>query len=510
MVTNIRQEKIVHFSGGIGFRFYNCNSTKALKIVLKVYRQDAVCEYFLLDTNYCEDIGNGWQKWQSHQLPLFPYDGHHGNIREIHFAYIVHCHGVSIPSQHDYKFATFADFERGYIDADDYEDKSLHNANKYITYELDCDDVQKALQRINDSHASLSVSPFFTRGGVHSHHPLPTIHRLIDRVIERKWRKPRENHYIHIAMYDFDHYHIAEHLIYAHQNGVQVECLADWAFVSALHATDNIARMRRAGIMICGIVRNTPCNPDEGIASMHTKIIIFDGEIVHSSSYNLHFHIWGGNWENALLYASREVATLYANIYHAIRGGVIQKLIVEPTQKYNLYYSFGRYATSTRAEFSPQDAIIAEINAAEHSIIVCMFDIGFLQGYGQEPLDVVSALIQAQQRGVKVTIMLNGTIACDLQQTKTQLRPPLQQLQDAQLEVLLIYYWENALSPIHHKFAIFDEYTVMTESYNWYIASIYSDDVFSVTRDRDLARAFIDECQYLLKKFRSLRLPLKK
>jgi hypothetical protein len=221
-------------------------------------------------------------------------------------------------------------------------------------------------------------------------------------VTERKKKDPGGRHFIWLAIFDFDNYHIAEHLIYARQKGVDVECIADWAALSSLNCTENIARIRRAGIPILGVVRNTPCDPFQGIASMHTKIIIFDGEVVHCSSYNLHFHLWGGNWEQALFYYSGDFALLYANIYHAIRGGVIRELVVRPESRFNLFYSFGRHLAPRRDFYRPQDAIITEINNASDFIILSMFDLGYLTGvsyHEQHETDVITALINARNRG---------------------------------------------------------------------------------------------------------------
>jgi phosphatidylserine/phosphatidylglycerophosphate/cardiolipin synthase-like enzyme len=59
-----------------------------------------------------------------------------------------------------------------------------------------------------------------------------------------------------------------------------------------------------------------------------------------------------------------------------------------------------------------------------------------------------------------------------------------------------------SILPLHHKFAVFDGYTVITGSYNWYEPSLYSDEVLTVTRDRAIAGAFLDEAELLLRCFR--------
>ncbi|MDA8215709.1 MAG: phosphatidylserine/phosphatidylglycerophosphate/cardiolipin synthase family protein [Nitrospiraceae bacterium] len=513
IVKNMQNWQISNFPGGIGFSFYNYSPEKALKVVLKVYREDGTTEFYIINTYYCGEWGDNWQKWQTHQLPLFPYESCHGRIKYIKFSYIIHKDGKSIPSQYDYKFATLDDFHRGWLDISDFHDPYFKTKNDYITYELNREEIRQALHKVNNGYNDLPIRPFFTRGNTWDPgHPIHEIHRHIDWVIERKRNDPKGRHFIQIAVFDFDNYHVAEHLIYAKKNGVEVECIGDWASVSSMNCTENIAKMRHAGIPVYGVVHNTPCNLSEGISSMHTKFIIFDGEMVHSSSYNLHFHLWGGNWENGLVYYSRDFALLYSNIYHAIRGGVIQRLHVNPQERYNLYYSFGSYYTPHRDYYRPQDAIITEIENAGHSIIVVMFDMDYLTGisyHNGHETDVVTALINARNRGVRVRIILNGMLAHtqplpepwdkDFRRT---LKDSVKRLKDAWMECVLVYYRESIYSPLHHKFAVFDGYTVITESFNWYESSIYSDEVLSVIRDERVAMEFINEADRLCQSFR--------
>jgi hypothetical protein len=513
-VTNMQNWRISNFPGGIGFSFRTYAGGRTLKVVLKAYREDGSCERFLINTYYCGEWRDDLQKWQTHQLPLFPYESCHGRITHITFSYLIHKDGRSIPSHHDYKFATLDDFHRGWTEQGDFHDPYFMTENTYITYELKQGDVQHALDRINTAYKDLPFRPFFTRGNTSNpEHPVHEIHRQIDRVIGRKQHDPHGRHDIQLAIFDFENEQVINHLIYAKEKGVDIDCFADWAAVSSLNCTEHIARMRRAGISIVGVVRNTPCDPSQGIASMHTKIIIFDHEVVHCSSYNLHFHLWGGNWEHALFYYSRDVVLLYANIYHAIRGGVIQGIDIGPENRFNLFYSFGRHHTPLKDYFRPQDAIITEISNARSQIILSMFDIGYLAGmsyHDHHETDVITALIAARDRGVRVRIILNGMTAYtgpqpepwDLDRSRP-LKDPVQRLKDAWMEIICLYYWDSIYSPLHHKFAVFDGHTVIAGSYNWYEASVYSDEVFAIIRDRRIAGAFINEAVRLCESFRT-------
>jgi phosphatidylserine/phosphatidylglycerophosphate/cardiolipin synthase-like enzyme len=141
-----------------------------------------------------------------------------------------------------------------------------------------------------------------------------------------------------------------------------------------------------------------------------------------------------------------------------------------------------------------------------------MFDIEdfYLKGTYGESISLVKALLDAHRRGVYIVFHLNGFKAEreDVPITEGQLRPlkpVVHHLLQCGIEVLLVYYHESHFSPLHHKFAIFDEHTVITESYNWYSASLYSDEVFSVIRNKDLAGKFIEEMYLMLKSFRIRR-----
>jgi phosphatidylserine/phosphatidylglycerophosphate/cardiolipin synthase-like enzyme len=142
-----------------------------------------------------------------------------------------------------------------------------------------------------------------------------------------------------------------------------------------------------------------------------------------------------------------------------------------------------------------------------------MFDLGYLTGisyHEHHETDVITALINARNRGVRVKIILNGMIAhtgplpepWDLNRSRP-LKDAVQRLKDAWMEINCIYYRESIYSPLHHKFAVFDGHTVITGSYNWYEASVQSDEVLVVIRDRGIANAFIEESVRLCNAFRT-------
>ena len=511
-VENLQGWNISLFPGGIGFSFFNYSDEKALRVQLSVEREDGAAEFYLSDAYYCGEWGGGRQKWQTHRLPLFPYEGLHGPMTCMTFSYSILKDGVIIPSRYHYRFATLDDFYRGRLGFDDFHDPAIKTENDEPIAMADAPLFQAAYERLNAPETDRFITPFFTRGNTgRAEHPIHEIHRAIDLVVGRKRSEPSRTASIYLAMFDFDNEHVARHLAYAKEKGVEVECIGDWAQVSSMNASEHIASLRRAGVRVYGISRNDPCRRRENISSMHTKFILFDDDVVHSGSYNLHFHLWGGNWENSLVYRSRDASLLYKAVYRALRSGQRVGLRIDPSARHNLYYSFGSYnAGPTR--FRAQDAIISEITNAAHSIVVCMFDLSALRGIafgaGQET-DVIEALIRARDRGVRVRIILNGMIThtgpMPAPWDKAFLRPLkgcLSRLKDAWMELYYVYYWESIYSPLHHKFAVFDGCTVITGSYSWYEPSLSSDEVLSVTRDGMIAAAFLEEAELMLRSFR--------
>ncbi len=514
-VDNLQSWRISLFPGGIGFSFFDYSNEKALRVELSVHREDGTTEFYLSDAYHCGEWGGPWQKWQTHSLPLFPYEGLHGRMTRMLFSYGILKDGVVIPSRFRYRFASREDFYRGALALDDFRDPAFMTENDELPAWTDDSLVQAAYDRLNSPEDGPLVSPFFTRGNTGSpFHPIHEIHRAIDTVIERKRKVPHSPASIRLAMYDFDHEHVSRHLTYAKENGIEVECIGEWAQVSSMNASPHIAALRRAGIKVYGMARNEPCRRQEDLSSMHTKFILFNKDVVHSASYNLHFHLWGGNWENSLVYQSGNAALVYEAIYGALRWGERVRLNIDPFARHNIYYSFGTYQTEEQY-VRPQDAIVTEIARAVDSILVCMFDLspirGVVYGTGRET-DVIDALIQARNRGVRVRILLNGQIAHRGPMPEPwdkdfprPLKACLNPLRDAWMEVYYVYYWESIYSPLHHKFAVFDGRTVITGSYNWYEPSLASDEILTVTRDEAVAGAFLDEAELMLRSFRIRR-----
>ncbi len=155
-------------------------------------REDGAAEFYLSDAYYCGEWGGGWQKWQTHRLPLFPYEGLHGRMTCMTFSYSILKDGVVIPSRYHYRFATLDDFYRGRLSLDDFHDPAIKTENDEPVAAADAPLYQAAYERLNAPETDRFITPFFTRGDTgRSDHPIHEIHRAIDRVVERKRSEPR-------------------------------------------------------------------------------------------------------------------------------------------------------------------------------------------------------------------------------------------------------------------------------------------------------------------------------
>jgi hypothetical protein len=481
-----------------------------LKVLLKVYRHDDTCEQFLVDTD-AYDVQWNLHKRVTRDFYIHPFPMTQGRIRHVGFSFICHIHGRSVPSHDEYIFMDGHHFEgqhtqRRPIDLD------RRTANTYRTRELDADELQRDVDWYNRRFESLNLIPKFTKGQpYHPYHPKPYIHDRIDATIHRQWGQPERRQSIKVCVDCIDDTDFINHLIHAHECGVAVQCIVDWRKM-ALTNSNNYVRLKRSGVELLGVFC-TPKHPLIEVApDMHNKFIIFGEEDVLTGSFNITFDRWWANWESGMTFHSRGICRLFDNIFQSVRGGVIQRYGIDPMSRFNLLYTFGRHAALSGRYYRPHHAIIAEVHRARHSIKLCLFLIGELQGEHHD--SVIDALIGAKRRGVDVRIILNGHLARQgspgkeypmAEELKRPLLPAVARLKQAGVSVALAYGVEDVpvpYSPIHSKYCIIDGELVMDGSFNWYNASVFSHDLLIIAADRDVAEPYLFEFDQILRRLR--------
>ncbi|MBK6971697.1 MAG: phospholipase D-like domain-containing protein [Candidatus Methylophosphatis roskildensis] len=481
-----------------------------LKVVLKVYRADGTCEQFIADTD-AYDVRWDRHKRATRDFYVHPFSMKLGHISHVGFSFLCHLHGRSIRSRHEYIFMD------GHHLGDQHPQRrhiTLDRLvpNTYRTHELDAGELQRDVDWFNHHFESLNLVPKFTKGQpYHPYHPKPYIHERIDATIHRQLTRPERQESIKVCVDCIDDADFISHLIHAHACGVRVQCIVDWRKM-ALTNSDNYVRLKRSGIDLLGVF----CTPKDRLIEvapdMHNKFIIFGDEDVITGSFNITFDRWWANWESGMSFHSRGVCRLFDNIFQSVRGGVIQRYGIDPLSHFNLLYTFGRGVALNGRYYRPHHAIVSEVHRARHSIKLCSFLIGELQGEHHD--SVIDALIHARRRGVDVKIILNGHLARQgspgkehpmAEELQRPLLPAVTRLKQAGIPVALAYGLDDfavPYSPIHSKYCIFDDYLVLDGSFNWYNASVFSHDIVIIAANREVAEPYLFEFEQILRRLR--------
>lgn len=481
-----------------------------LKVVLRVYRNNGICETFIVDTDPY-DIQWNRHKRRTRDFYLHPVSRNLGPVSCVKFAFIVHLNERSIPSRQEYIYMDGPQFQ------DDFPKSRAVTGewatpNAYRSYELNPAELQSDVDWYNRHFEALRATPKFTKGQLyHPYHPKRFIHDHIDKTIQAKQRHPDRFCSIKVSVDCIDDHDFVNHLIHAAERGVWVQCIVDWRKM-ALTNSLTYARLKQARIELLGVF----CTPQHHLIEvdpdMHTKFVIFNDEDCILGSFNITFDRWWANWESGMTFHSRGVCRLLDNIFQSQRGGVIQAYGVDPLSPFNLLYTFGRHHLLGGKPYLPHHAILSEIHRARHTLKLVLFLIGDL--LGEHGDSVVDALIQARARGVYVHILFNGHLARQGRvgiersmhdELNRPLLPAVQRLKLAGIPVGLVYGQDDhpvPYSPIHAKYCVIDDTTVIEGSFNWYNTSVFSHDLIVVARNRELAQPYLYEFDEIQRCFR--------
>jgi phosphatidylserine/phosphatidylglycerophosphate/cardiolipin synthase-like enzyme len=385
-------------------------------------------------------------------------------------------------------------------------------SNDHHTRDVDAAALQADVDLYNRDFDALQLVPKFTKGQpAHHYHPKRYIHDRIDQLIRKQHGQPDGSQSLKVCVDCIDDADFVNHLIYASDRGVAVQCVVDWRKMTLTHS-DQYLRLKNSKVSLLGVF----CMPRDPLIEvapdMHAKFIIFGDEDCILGSFNITFDRWGANWESGMTFHSPGVCRLLDNIFQSIRGGTIQRYGVDPLSHFNLLYTFGRQATLGGKYYRPHQAILSEIRRAQRSIRLCSFLIGEMQGEFQD--SVVDALIAAKQRGVEVRLILNGHLArqgdpgkeCTMEEElRRPLTPAVARLHHAAIPVALAYGVTDhrvPYCPLHSKYCVIDDYIVLEGSFNWYNTSAFSHDLLVIAARPAVARAYLYEFQQILRLFR--------
>jgi hypothetical protein len=476
-----------------------------VKVRLVVYRDNNIRETYLVDTDPY-DIQWGRHKRHTRDFYIMPYSAQFGWVHCVKFSFIVHMDEHSIPSRDVYIFM------EGYqIEAPQPQHRMINSAwatpNRYRTVELDGGQLQRDVDWYNQDMQSLNVTPKFTKGQKHHpYHPKRYIHDHIDKVIGCKRADPARLCTIKVSVDCIDDKDFINHLIYASEQNVLVQCIVEWRKMTLTNSPTYV-RLKQSGIELLGIFCTPRHHLSEVDPDMHTKFVIFNDEDCILGSFNITFDRWWANWESGMTFHSKGICRLLDNVFQSQRGGFIQRYIVDPLSRFNLLYTFGRQFMWNGKHYRPQHAILAEIHRARHSIKLSLFLMGDLLGDHHD--SVVDALIHANDRGVDVQILFNGHLARQGQigtersmyeELNRPLLPAVERLKSAGIKVGLVYGMNDhpvPYSPIHSKYCVIDDSIVLEGSFNWYNTSVFSHDLLVVLNDREIAGPYVYEFEQI-------------
>ncbi len=472
-----------------------------IKVLLRVYRADGVCETFIVDTDPYD------AEWDRHKRAtrdffIHPFPGNLGRVTAVKFAFIVHLGERSVPSRLEYIF-----MDREHFDRDGSWRRDITpvyaTENTWRTHECDAAMLQRDVDWINAHPESVNPVPKFTRGQPqHPYHPKRYVHDMIDATIAHKRSSPDRLVTIKVSVDCVDDTDFVNHLLYAAGNGVWVQVQVDWRKM-VLTNSENYVRLKRSGIELLGVFCTVKHDRIEMPPDMHNKFVVFGQADAIVGSFNMTFDRWGSNWESGMALHSEGVARLLDNVFHSIRGGVVQRYVVDPFADFNLLYTFGRQVVPCGEAYRPQQAIFTEIHRARRCIKLNLFMIGELAGDHED--SVVDALLEARRRGVDVQAIVNGHMArkgdpATAHPMGEELSRPLQdsviRLKHAGIPVFMAYgVHDNRVPycPIHAKSAVFDDSRVLDGSFNWYNTSAFSHDVALVVSRQDVAWNYLNE-----------------
>lgn len=481
-----------------------------VKVIVKVYFEDGSVEQYIAHTDPINVEGDRHQQ-VTRDIFIHMQSMHQGRATCVKFAYILHHHFESVPSEHEY---IFMDGPQLAMPGQQYREVTSEwsTPNSYRTVELNDWQLQSDVDYMNHNFGSLNLIPKFTKGQTwHPYHPKRFIHDHIDKVIWKKRADPAGLHAIKVCVDCIDDIDFCNHLLYAHESGVLVQVIVDWRKMT-LTNSKNYLKLKRSGIELLGEICTTRDPMAEVATDMHNKFIIFDDVDSIIGSFNITFDQWGANWESGMTFHSHGMCRLLDNIFQSIRGGVIQRYGIDPRSPFNLYYTFGRTAMLNGKYYRPHHALFSEVNRAENSIDLCLFLMGELRGeFGES---IVDALIAAHHRGVEVRTILNGHLAWqgDIRKPRSMekelsrpLLPAVQRLKDAGLRIALVYgVFDRPVpySPVHSKQCVIDRRIVIDGSFNWYNTSVLSHDLLVVVNNEDVAQHYLHEAQQILETFR--------
>ncbi len=271
---------------------------------------------------------------------------------------------------------------------------------------------------------------------------------------------------IDIASFDFDLGPIGEALLRARQRGVTVRAVVDSENLQTPEVADLMGRLQRARI---------PVVFDDREAFMHNKFVVIDRAVVWTGSWNVTENDTFRNNNNFVRLASKSLATVYADEFSQMVGGLFGPNKIRLTERVPAQVG----GAQVRVYFSPKDGVasyvVEQIDRAQRSVRFMAFS------YTAAP--VADAMIAKLNAGLKVSGVME-------KQNAGGRGSQYDHLVEAGVDAIV----DGNCYIMHHKTIIIDDRIVITGSYNFTNnAERDNDENLVIIDDARIAKRFIEE-----------------
>ncbi|MEF3280316.1 MAG: FAM83 family protein [Elusimicrobiota bacterium] len=243
---------------------------------------------------------------------------------------------------------------------------------------------------------------------------------------------------LEIAIYSMTNNLIADAILNAYKRGVNVRIVIESSKVQSSKIDPSVQKL---------IDNKLPIRALRGggqYGVMHNKIIIIDGKILITGSYNLTLYANNNNFENVVFIDDKSNIDSYLSYFNTMwsKGTDVypkKSLTIPSDISQTLFTIINTIRTN----------IIKMIDLSQKSIDIAVYSIS--------DNDIYNALVRARNRGVKIRIVTDR-----LQSTQSQ---TVRDLYNAGFEPKISDGFNGGM--MHNKYAIFDEKYVITGSFNW-------------------------------------------
>jgi phosphatidylserine/phosphatidylglycerophosphate/cardiolipin synthase-like enzyme len=244
---------------------------------------------------------------------------------------------------------------------------------------------------------------------------------------------------VELASFDLDLATVAAALMDAHERGVHVRVSIDGENLETPEVSSVMGEMAAAGIGVFYDQRN---------AFMHDKIVVIDGSVVWTGSWNVTINDTFRNNNNMVRIADQALAANYSAKLDAIfneQGGPGQPSVVRYP---DITLGDARVSTMFAPEDPITDVIMAQLAAAHERIDVMAF------AFTSDP--IADALVEARQRGVAVRVVMEN-------RNSKGTGSAFDHLRDAGIDT----HADGNCYIMHHKAMMIDGRKLITGSFNF-------------------------------------------